>query len=366
MSVAPFHGLYKSRLTTTYTSPSFEPFQPRRFLDTPPEIRLMIYEFIVGGNQRIYIKSNLEKPMLTTESIIPSTIIPCSDHSSTGCLPIRPHGSLPDHPKTYCQGTASLSHTLRAPDYDNYQSTTVSYDLQTSKQQIATDNDSSNDQSGPCSDRATYTGRMEGLRILRSCRQIYDEARLVLYNSNTFVFLGFATFATYFGLITPTEVYTSRSTEPNRLRGIQAMTKVGIHGQVGERRSMGYLKFSWASRLIRTGLGCLTSLTSLELNLKYFGSGDQLQYWNIDDCMFSKPSSLRKLVVSIETDLEEHERRTATQDRMRAILSKETLYIAEEIVWRILKQEGFHDKKERLLSFYKSGATTLLMRRQKV
>lgn len=89
----------------------------------------------------------------------------------------------------------------------------------------------------------------------------------MLYHSNTFVFLAFATFAVYFGFAAPNQVYLPRSTERNRLRAVQAMTRVELHGQVGDKDFPD--SFS-ASRLIRAGLGCLTSLPSLELNLEIF------------------------------------------------------------------------------------------------
>ncbi|CAD6580471.1 MAG: hypothetical protein ASARMPREDX12_009577 [Alectoria sarmentosa] len=306
-------------------------FQPYRFLDMPPEIRLQVYELIVGGSQRVHITSDLMNFMAYT-------IIPCSDHSSAGCL----RKSSPNPTSTWvpmhCQGTASFSRLLCAryeASHANRQSTTVSYNMQTGKKQVAT-NVTSNPESALSLDGATCAGREQDLRLLRTCRQIYDEARLVLYHSNTFVFLSFATFAAYFGLIAPTQVYPPRATKPNRMRAIQAMTKIEIHGQVVESQMLNFLS---ASRLIRTGLGYLTSLTSLELNLEVSDCAEtEGLYWRIDDCMFSKPSSLRKLVVDVRS----------------FYIKEEKLGIAEELMLRMLKQEGFYDQDRLFLGVNES------------
>ena len=314
-------------------------FQPYRFLDMPPEIRLQVYELIVGGSQRVHITSDLMNFMAYT-------IIPCSDHSSAGCL----RKSSPNPTSTWvpmhCQGTASFSRLLCAryeASHANRQSTTVSYNMQTGKKQVAT-NVTSNPESALSLDGATCAGREQDLRLLRTCRQIYDEARLVLYHSNTFVFLSFATFAAYFGLIAPTQVYPPRATKPNRMRAIQAMTKIEIHGQVVESQMLNFLS---ASRLIRTGLGYLTSLTSLELNLEVSDCAEtEGLYWRIDDCMFSKPSSLRKLVVDVRSfyiSTQRHGRFPIKADQW-PLSEEEKLGIAEELMLRMLKQEGFCDK----------------------
>lgn len=317
----------------------------------PPEIRLQVYELIVGGSQRVHITSDLM-------GFMAYTIIPCSDHSSAGCLPKSSPNPTSTWVPMHCQSTASFSHLLCAPyeaSHPNRQSTTVSYDMQTGKKQVIT-NVASNQQSAMSPDRATCAGRVLDLRLLRTCRQIYDEARLVLYHSNTFVFLGLATFAAYFGLIAPTQVYPPRAAEPNRMRAIQAMTKIKIHGQVRESHNLNFLS---ASRLIRTGLGCLSSLTSLELNLEVSDCAEtEGLWWRIDDCMFSKPSSLRKLVVDVRSFYISKERRgrLLIKESQWSLSEEDKLGIAEELVLRMLKQEGFCDKTESFWRHHESSA----------
>ncbi len=305
----------------------------------------MIYELVVGSGQRIYIKSDLD-------NIIASTIIPCRDHGSAGCLPKIAPNSASENPQNHCQGTGLFSQMLCASYEASHavrQSTTVSHDMQTGEQQIATKNVTSNDQSTLDEDDDHSTlyeeglscaGRPQDLRILRTCRQIYYEARPVLYDSNTFVFFSFATFAAYFGLVSPNQLYMPRSTEPNRLRAIQSMTKVELHGQVGGPPMLDFLS---ASRLIRMGLGCLTSLTSLELNLSFFNNIDILRMSQIDDCMFSKPSSLRKLVIDVQS-FDPFMLRPV--QAFELVDEARKLEAAEELVRRILKQEGYGDKTE--------------------
>ena len=101
--------------------------------------------------------------------------------------------------------------------------------------------------------------------LLRTCWQVYYEARPVSYQNTTFVFSCLATYAAYFGLSTPSGVQLFRSTEPHRLRAIQAMTKVKLRGIVGQHPNLDFLS---TTRLIRASLGCLTSLASFELGLQ--------------------------------------------------------------------------------------------------
>lgn len=349
MSIVPMYSLCKLKLTAFCASSSIKYFQPYRFLDMPPEIRLQIYELIVGGSQRVHITSDVM-------GSIAYAIIPCSDHSSAGCLPKSSPNPTSTYVPMHCQGTASFSRLLCAgyeANHANRQSTTVSYDMQTGKKQVVT-NVTSNHRSALSLDKTTCAGRVQDLRLLRTCRQIYNEARLVLYHSNTFVFLSFATFAAYFGLVAPTQVYPPRATEPNRMRAIQAMTKIEIHGQV-KRQNLDFLS---ASRLIRTGLGCLTSLTSLELNLEVSDCAEGL-YWRIDDCMFSKPSSLRKLVVDVRDFCISMQKygRLLLKESLSPLSEEDKLGVAEELMLRMLKQEGFCDKTESFWRHHESSAS---------
>ena len=300
----------------------------------------MIYELVVGVNQQVHIKSNLQS------NNIPMSIIPCSDHSPASCLQDTLANGL-SYPKLHYQGTAVFSHAPHTSSPTDLQTMTVCYDMQTGEQKVTAKDISSCHQSAPFQGLANSNSGMDGLRVLRTCRQIYDEARLVLYNRNTFVFLNFATFAAYFGLAVPTEVYMPRLTEPHRLRAIHSMTKVELHGKVSDIWVQA-VRFSWASRLIRMGLGCLTSLTSFELKLGYIWE-DRLKTWNTDDCLFSKPSSLKKLVVTIrKMDSAGLYERAVTEPHLLILQRRESLMIAEEIMRRMVKEDGFHDREEHL------------------
>ena len=163
-------------------------------------------------------------------------------------------------------------------------------------------------------------------------------ARLVQYHSNTFVFLNFAAVSAYFGLATLDQVHLPRSTEPNRLRAVQAMTKQELHGQVGDED---FLDNLLASRLIRTELGCLTGLASLELDLSNVDPDHGPWQWKINHSKFSKPSPLKKLVVDVrKTSVERLEQSIANESKMLAI-KEDKLDIVVGLVRRIIQEEGF-------------------------
>lgn len=175
---------------------------------------------------------------------------------------------------------------------------------------------------------------MKDVRLLRTCRQIYDEARSVLYIQNTFEFLCLAAFATYFGFQAADHLHVPRSTEPHRLRAIQSMTKVKV--RVAGRNQ--YPSFLSTSRLIRAGLGCLTNISSFELCLGIHDTTEaRPELMMIDDSMFSKPPSLRKLVVGVR-DLK------LCYDELKT--EQYQLDIAQELMCRLLKQKEFSDTIE--------------------
>lgn len=182
------------------------------------------------------------------------------------------------------------------------------------------------------------------VRLLRTCQQIYHEARSVLYQSNTFVFPNLSVFAVYFGLIAPNQLHMPRCTEPNRLRALQAMTNVELHAQIGDQRDP---SFRSATRLIRTGLDCLTNLAIFKLSLNLFQQDQELLKWTIDDTVFSKPSSLRKFVVDVRIFNACLWRfgRVASKDHIVAT-EDVNINMAEEFSRRFLKQGGFSDETE--------------------
>lgn len=172
------------------------------------------------------------------------------------------------------------------------------------------------------------TGCAHNLGLLRTCREVYYEARSVLYHNYTFVFWCLATYATYFGLKIPSRVHLSRDTEPHRLRAISAMTRIELRGLVAENS---YINFLSTTRLIRASLGCLTSLVSFRLGLELHEAVGARRKWRIDDSMFSKSPSLRKLVLGVWSGAE-------------IVFAEENgLEIAKELLRRILKKEGFSD-----------------------
>ena len=243
--------------------------------------------------------------------------------------------------------------------------------MQNGKQQITTNDVTSYNKSALYLDRATGAGRWQDLRLLRTCRQIYDEARCVLYGKNKFVFLGFASFAGYFGIVPANQVSLPRSTKPNRLRAIHLMTQIEIQGQIGDsKKPSEYPDFLSATRLIRTGLDCLTSLTSLELKLEILGDGEVLSKWRIDDCIFSKPPTLRKLTIAVQAGVTKLDSSVQRLRKFRRTLPSRTLpteddklEIAKELMRRLLRQEGSGDKTEYIWRFDETVASGPLMKR---
>ena len=295
----------------------------------------MIYKLIVGCNQRFYIERYLGNTK--------HTMAPFRNHSGQLPLPKR-QSDRQDRILLFHMPCASYEDSFVSGEY-----TTISHDMQTGKQQIAIhEATSNNDKPSVCQDEAACNGCMQDFSLLQTCRQIYDEARSVLYQNNTFVFWGFDTFAAYFGFTETTDIYMPRSTEPKRLRAIQAMTRVELYGKVTPL-------FLSASRLIRAGLGCLTSLVSLELRLEFMVCFE-IRAWEdpcmIDNSMFSKPSSLRKLIINVHN--------VDTRPNFKARLGflapgsnlateKTRLVVAEALLRRLLKQGGFCDTTERFL-----------------
>ena len=170
---------------------------------------------------------------------------------------------------------------------------------------------------------------------------MYNEARSVFYKKNTFVFGSFASFAIFLGLTKPwpplrvqfPAFYSSCTTE--RLRAMQAMTKVEIENRVGGSCFTDFLSFS---RLIRAGLSRLTNLASLKLSLMICDNVSKRQDWKIDDCMFSKPASFRQLSVDVRNSV-----MTKAEEKLT---EKDAFELAKRLVHRILKLEGFSDKTE--------------------
>ena len=225
------------------------------------------------------------------------------------------------------------------------QSTTVSFDLQTGQQHIAITHPPPNNTYvlGRCEPSPIY---QNDLRLLRTCRQIYHEARSVLYDNNTFVFQSIGALADFFGFTGSDQVHVPRSTDPNKLRAIHAMTRIELCSNVGAEMSPRNILMM--SRLIRAGLGCLTSLKSLELSLTVYGNPDLRRAWRIDDSMFSKPSTLRKLIMNVHDTVDTEEKSSIEGIKLEA---------AEEFVRRILKEEEFSDTLESFWRYEENAAS---------
>lgn len=190
------------------------------------------------------------------------------------------------------------------------------------------------------------TRRKHDVRLLRTCRQVYYEARSVLYLRNTFEFICIAAFTIYFGLQAPDHLHIPRSTEPHRLRAIHSMTKVKVHIS-GSNQHRGFL---FTSRLIRAGIGCLTSITSFELSLgTHDVTGAQIEPMMIDDSMFSKPPSLRRFVVAVREG-------KSCYDDLKT--EHNQLDMAKELIRRILKEKDFSDTIECFLPLDYTSTST--------
>lgn len=126
------------------------------------------------------------------------------------------------------------------------------------------------------------------------------------------------------------------------------MTKVKIRVIIGQD---GNPDFLLATRLIRALLGCLTNLESFELGLQLEEPADDRRKWRIDDSMFIKSSSLRELVLRVWTsDYDLSNKLNLTEE--------DALDIANELLRRLLKQEGFSDTIECFRRDNDSAATT--------
>lgn len=183
----------------------------------------------------------------------------------------------------------------------------------------------------PCK---SHTRDSLSLNLLQACRQIHEEAALVPYESNTFIFPSFQTFSAFFGLFDATVSGSNdhpifvfaRSSAIYRIRHIHLQNRFWMPD--------GSL---FLTRLLRAGLSLLTGLHTFELTL-----GGVLYCWptewKINDSFFGFLRSVEKVVINIrDCSGRKWEHWYPTE----AVPMRTVQDFAEKLIEQVLKKDGF-------------------------
>lgn len=354
---------------------------PLRLLDLPAEVRLMIYHFAIG-NQYLHIYSNCRS--------IPDKIVKCNEENSHTCLkrerrkdlgipylgfPLDcPRGEALDQndPRevVHCQGSVLFhnrictSRDIEVGDRNGYWSLSLSQEVQTGIQAVKHGNRDSQPiglrrrrnrgytiakpiDYCPCIQRLKTS---LSVNLLQTCKQIHDEAALIPYESNTFIFQEIETFAAFFGVVFPKQSYSNDNPTftSERSNAIYNIRNVRLHC-----RAMTCRHWLFLTRLLQASLHLLTSLQTFELTLGLLPQQDA--EWEMDDCLFDVSGSMKKVTVNIRDFLwkaQEYHLASgpAMRDRGIAVTTMEEKHeFAKKIIECILKKGGSQNQKVRFL-----------------
>lgn len=271
----------------------------------------MIYHFAIG-NHYLHIYSNCDT--------IPGKIIQCNDEDPHTCLesklnldlagfPLNPRYTSAEEERVsenvvHCQGSVFFhnrictSRGINVGDRNGYWSLSLSHEVQTGLQTVeyGTRDDAKSANAKPL-DYCPCIHRSKtslSLNLLRTCKRIHEEAAIIPYESNTFIFQETETFAAFFGLVYPKESDSNDSpTFPcDRSDAIYNMRNVRLHSRV-----MASQHLCLVTRILRAGLSLLAGLHTFEFTLGLLPF--KLPVWAIDDSLFGVSRSVKKVMVNI-------------------------------------------------------------------
>ena len=325
----------------------------------------MIYHFAIG-NHYLHIYSNCDK--------IPVRIIQCNDEDPHTCLESKLNLKSVGFPLNYqhrmegyenfsdkvihCQGSVLFhnrictSRDIDVGDRNGYWSLSLSHEVQTGLQTIEYGTRDSAKAANskpldycPCIHRTTTS---LSLNLLRTSKRIHEEAALIPYENNTFIFQEIETFAAFFGLVFPNGGHSNASPAfpAYRSDAIYNMRNVRLHSRVVATQHL-----CLVTRLLRASLSLLAGLHTFEFTLG-LQLPPRLRAEKIEDSLFGVSRSLKKVTVNIR-DYPWLARECALPQMgvVRKLPAKWTTSTEEKhetaaklIEW-ILKQDGFSNEK---------------------
>lgn len=333
----------------------------------------MIYHFAIG-NHYLHIYSNCDT--------IPGRIIQCDDEDLHICLKSRLNLDLLGFPFDYrpaggkpvsdivvhCQGSVLFhnrictSQDINIGDRNGYWSLSLSHEVQTGLQTVqhgTRDNATSANAKlldhCPC---IHHTKTSLNLSLLQTSKRINEEAALIPYESNTFIFQEMETFAAFFGLVFPKKSDSNDS--PNfpshRSKAINNMRNIRLHSRIVTSQHLYEV-----SRLLRASLSILAGLHTFELTLGLMPIKKTM--WEIDDSLFAVSPSVKKVTVNIRDyiwlarDFETLKEVSRHNFGTWKTSTEEKQEFAAKLIERILKKDGFSNKG---VLFFETGVKGII------
>lgn len=338
----------------------------------------MIYHFSFG-NHYLHIHSNC--------AMIPNKIVQCNDEDPHMCLESKLNENNPGFPLAserdwarirgksdqvvHCQGSVLFhnwictSPDINVGDRNGYWSLSVSHEVQRGMQTMEHGTRDTTDPHlaegvkpldyCPC---IQHTKTSLSLSLLQTCKQIHEEASLIPYESNTFIFQDTETFAAFFGLVFPTHSDSNDSPRfmDDRSNAIYTMRHIRIHS-----RALTSSHLLFVTRLLRASFSLLTCLQTFELTLGILNYRGNI--WKIDDSLFGVSRSVKKVTVNIRDCMymarekplpiwTANRQFTAVKTLQGAKLTtmKEKEIFAGKLIKRILKKDRFRNEEVRFLA----------------
>ena len=326
----------------------------------------MIYHFVVG-DQDIHIYSNCGR--------IPTKIIQCNDEESHSCIESKLSSDSLCFPLdlqhrrpilqqeievVHCRGSVSFHHRIcnsrefKGGDPDGYWSLSLSQDVRTGLKiaEYGTRNNPNSNNANyldycPCIHSAKTS---LSLSPLQTCKQIHEEAALIPYLSNTFIFQDMETFTAFLGLIFPKESDSNDNpaVASNRSNSICNMRHIRLFTRAYMTKHLRFL-----TRLLRASLSLLTGLHTFELILGFSSIVDPER--RIEDILFGVSRSMRKVTINIgdylwmarDWHIDQNPRVRTISEKLNAMKRKQEF--GEKLIKRLVEKEGFGNQTLRLL-----------------
>lgn len=324
----------------------------------------MIYHFAIG-NHYLHIYSNCDT--------IPGRIIECNDDSLHKCLESKLNLDPLSFPFVYrrtagegrvsdrvvhCQGSVLFhnrictSRDINFGDRNGYWSLSLSHEVQSGLRTVergTRDNAKSANAKlldyCPCIHR---TKTSLSLNLLRTCKRIHEEAVMIPYQSNTFIFQEIETFAAFFGLVFPKERDSNDSpTFPSdRSYAIHNMRNIRLHS-----RAVTSQHLCEVTRLLRASFSILAGLHTFELTLGLLPIRLPMIMWEVDDSLFAVSRSVKRVTVNIRDFVWlARDCKVMNMNNMRVIdawitSTEQKHEFAAKLIDRILEKDGFSNEK---------------------